>query len=202
MLPSRRTARVKEIVTFSGNLEQAHAPQSITLTLDAELDISRGDLITLASEAAVATTRFTASLVWMDAEPLALNRRYLLKHTSRTVNAQVASLAYRLDIDTLAHDPAATLELNQIGLAVIETAQPLFADPYTANRHTGSFVLIDSATNATAAAGMIRETNVAASSTSSTATLLLDGAPHDVPTIDDLLRLLRERGLLQGEPTR
>ena len=202
VLPSRRTARVKEIVTFSGNLDQAHAPQSITLTLDAELDISRGDLITLASEAAVATTRFTASLVWMDVEPLALNRRYLLKHTSRTVNAQVASLAYRLDIDTLAHDPAATLELNQIGLAVIETAQPLFADPYTANRHTGSFVLIDAATNATAAAGMIRETNVAASSTSSTATLLLDGAPHDVPTIDDLLRLLRERGLLQGEPTR
>ena len=202
VLPSNRTSRVKEIVTFSGNLAVAHAPMSITVTLQDELDISRGDLITTPETPALATSRFSASLVWMDAEPLALNRRYLLKHTSRTVNAQVTALNYRLDIATLDHQPATTLELNHIGLVELETAQPLFADPYTTNRHTGSFVLIDPVTNATAAAGMIRETTLAASHTQATPTLLLEGQSHEVPTIDELLRLLHERGLLQGEPTR
>ncbi len=161
VLPSRRTSRVKEIVTFSGNLALAHAPMSVTLTLQDELDISRGDLLTTLAQPAIATTRFTASLVWMDAESLALNRRYLLKHTSRTVNAQVTALRYRLDIATLDHQAAETLDLNHIGLVELETAQPLFVDPYTTNRHTGSFVLIDQVTNATAAAGMIRESTVA-----------------------------------------
>ena len=202
VLPSRRTSRVKEIVTFSGSLDRAHAPLSITLTLKDELDISRGDLITIAAEPAVATSRFTASLVWMDAEPLALHRRYLLKHTSRSVNAQISTLEYRLDIATLAHDPATTLELNQIGLVAIETAHPLFVDSYAANRHTGSFVLIDPVTNATAAAGMIRDTSVASTLSSTIPTVLLEGVTHEVRTIEDLLRLLTESGLLKGEPTR
>jgi sulfate adenylyltransferase subunit 1 len=156
-LPSRRTSRVKEIVTFSGNLPHAHAPQSVTLTLEDELDISRGDLLVPAASPATATTHFVASLVWMDGEPLALNRRYLLKHTSRTVNASVAVLRHRLDITTLEEQPADTLELNSIGVVEITSSQPLFVDAYTANRHTGSFVLIDPVTNATAAAGMIRD---------------------------------------------
>ena len=201
-LPSGRTSRVRDLVTFDGNLPHAHAPQSITLTLEDELDISRGDLIVRVGSPATVTTAFTASLVWMDAEPLALNRRYLLKHTSRTVNATVSAVRHRLDVATLTHAEAATLELNSIGLVDLETTQPLFVDPYTANRHTGSFVLIDPVTNATAAAGMIRETSLAAAPSASVATLLLDDNLHQVPTVDALLHLLTERGMLKGTPTR
>ena len=157
VLPSGRTSRVQRIVTFDGDLPQAHAPQSVTLTLEDELDISRGDLIVAPSAPATVTSRVTASLVWMDEQPLALHRRYLLKHTSRAVPAQVTALHYRLDVATLEQQPASSLALNSIGLVEIETAQPLAVDPYTDSRITGSFVLIDPVTNATAAAGMIRE---------------------------------------------
>jgi len=156
-LPSRRTSKVKSIVTFDGELEQAHAPQSVTLTLEDELDISRGDLLVPPEDAAVVTRRLTASLVWMDEQPLQLNRRYLLKHTSRTVHAQVKAVQYRLDVASLEHQPASTLTLNGIGVVEIESVQPLAVDRYTGSRITGSFVLIDPMTNATAAAGMIRE---------------------------------------------
>jgi sulfate adenylyltransferase large subunit len=160
VLPSRRTSRIRSIVTFDGDLPAAQAPQSVTLTLTEELDISRGDLIVSPDSPAVTTKHFTASLVWMDEKPLDLTRRYLLKHTSRTVQAQVASIQYRLDIETLDRQPAATLSFNGIGLVEIESVQPLTADSYSINRITGSFVLIDPVTNLTAAAGMIRDTSV------------------------------------------
>jgi sulfate adenylyltransferase subunit 1 (EFTu-like GTPase family) len=156
-LPSRRVSHIKSIVTFDGELAQAHAPQSVVLTLQDEVDISRGDLLVAPDAPAITTTRFTASLVWMDEQPLQLNRRYLLKHTSRTVHAQVAAVDYRLDIATLDHQPASTLTLNGIGVVEIETAQPLAVDLYSQSRITGSFVLIDPVSNSTAAAGMIRE---------------------------------------------
>jgi sulfate adenylyltransferase large subunit len=156
-LPSRRTSRVRSIVTFDGELAQARSPQSVTLTLEDEIDISRGDLLVSGEDSAVVTTRFTASLVWMDEQPLALNRRYLLKHTSRAVHAEIRAVAYRLNVATLAHETATTLALNGIGVVEIETVQPLAVDRYTESRITGSFVLIDPVTNATAAAGMIRE---------------------------------------------
>jgi sulfate adenylyltransferase large subunit len=155
-LPSRRTSRVKSIVTFDGELAQAHAPQSVVLTLQDELDISRGDLLVTPEAPAITTTHLTASLVWMDEDPLQLNRRYVLKHTSRTVHARVTAVEYRLDIATLEHQPASTLTLNGIGLVTIESAQPVAVDSYSTSRITGSFVLIDPVTNATAAAGMIR----------------------------------------------
>ena len=156
-LPSGRKSRVKSIVTFDGELEFAHAPQSVTLTLEDELDISRGDVLVAPEAPAVVTTKFTASLVWMDEQPLEVNRRYLLKHTSRTVPAQISALQYRLDVATLEHQAAATLALNGIGVVEIESVQPLAVDRYSGNRITGSFVLIDPVSNATAAAGMIRE---------------------------------------------
>jgi sulfate adenylyltransferase large subunit len=158
VLPSRRTSRVHSIVTFDGDLQEAHAPQSVTLTLTDELDISRGDLLVSPESPAVTTTRFTASLVWMDEQPLDLTRRYLLKHTSRTVQAQVTAVHHRLDVATLEQQPATTLTLNGIGLVEIESVQPLTVDPYSINRITGSFVLIDAVDNATVAAGMIRDT--------------------------------------------
>jgi sulfate adenylyltransferase large subunit len=157
VLPSRRSSRVDRIVTFDGELHEAHAPQSVTLTLTDELDISRGDLLVSPESPAVTTARFTASLVWMDEQPLDLTRRYLLKHTSRTVQAQVTAVHHRLDVATLEQQPAATLTLNGIGLVEIESVQPLTVDSYSTNRTTGSFVLIDAVNNATVAAGMIRD---------------------------------------------
>ena len=159
VLPSRRVSSVRRIVTFDGDLPVARAPQSVTLTLTDELDISRGDLIVFPESPAVTTKRFAASLVWMDEKPLDLNRRYLLKHTSRTVQAQVADIQYSLNVETLERRAAATLNFNDIGLVEIESIQPLTADSYSTSRTTGSFVLIDSITNLTVAAGMIREIN-------------------------------------------
>jgi sulfate adenylyltransferase large subunit len=158
VLPSRRTTYIRSVVTFDGDLQEAIAPQSVTLTLTDELDISRGDLIVSLEWPAVVTERFTASLVWMDGRPLDLGRRYLLKHASRTVQAQAIAVLHRLDVTTLERQPAATLNLNGIGLVEIVTVQPLAVDLYSANRTTGSFVLIDPVTNATVAAGMIRDT--------------------------------------------
>jgi sulfate adenylyltransferase large subunit len=165
VLPSRRTSRVRSIVTFDGDLPVAQAPQSITLTLEDELDISRGDILVTPDAPAETATRFSASLVWMDEQTLETGRRYLLKHTSRTVNATITAVSHRLDVATLDRQPASTLPLNGIGLVEIETVQPLAVDQYRTSRITGSCVLIDPVTNATVAAGMIRETLSSSSST-------------------------------------
>jgi sulfate adenylyltransferase large subunit len=157
VLPSRRTSHVRSIVTFDGDLQEALSPQSVTLTLTDELDVSRGDLIVNVESPAITTERFIASLVWMDEQSLNLARRYLLKHTSKTVQAQVIAVQYRLDVEMLERQPAITLAMNEIGLVEISSVQPLAVDPYASNRTTGSFVLIDPISNATVAAGMIRE---------------------------------------------
>ncbi len=199
-LPSNRRSRVRRIVTFSGDLLEAHAPQSVTLVLEDELDVSRGDLLVSSAAPATVTSRMTASLVWMNEQPLERARRYLLKHTSRTVPVQVAAVRYRLAVDTLEQASADTLRLNEIGLVELEAVQPLVVDRYRDNRVTGSFVLIDPTTNATLAAGMIRDA-VSGVEKLSTPTLLLDGREHPVAHIDDLLRLLTEHGMLKGVPT-
>jgi sulfate adenylyltransferase large subunit len=135
--PGGRTATVKRIVTYDGDLDVALAPMSVTLVLDHQLDVSRGDL--LASGPVDVSSQFSAQVVWMDERPLDPGRTYLLKHATRTVTAQVD----------------APLELNQIGSLTISSSRPLAFDPYGRNRTTGSFVLIDPATNFTAGAGMI-----------------------------------------------
>jgi sulfate adenylyltransferase subunit 1 len=160
VLPSGRSAEVERIVTFDGDLAEAHAPLSVTLVLNRELDISRGDLIASPNSAPSITRHIGASLVWMDQRPLALNRRYLLKHTSHTVPAFVASIAHRTNIGTLAHEPADALEMNAIGVVSIELLRPIGLDLYAENRATGSFVLIDATTNSTVAAGMITSVGV------------------------------------------
>ncbi|NYF53854.1 sulfate adenylyltransferase subunit CysN [Tunturiibacter gelidoferens] len=160
VLPSRRISRVRSIVTFDGDLVQAQAPQSVTLTITDELDVSRGDLIVAPEFPAITTKSFTASLVWMDEKPLDLARRYLLKHTSKTVQVQITDIRYRLDVETLEQDAAETLKFNDIGLVEVQSVLPLFVDNYSTNRITGSFVLIDPVTNLTVAAGMIRSIGV------------------------------------------
>jgi len=160
VLPSGRSAQVERIVTYDGELAEAHAPLSVTLVLDRELDISRGDLIASAHAVPSVSRHIHASLVWMDERPLTLNRRYLLKHTSHTVPAFVASIQHRTNIASLAHEAAETLEMNAIGQVVIELLRPIAIDTYTENRSTGAFILIDATSNSTVAAGMI--TSVAA----------------------------------------
>jgi sulfate adenylyltransferase large subunit len=155
-LPSGKTSRVATITTFDGDLQRAVAPMSIALTLEDELDISRGEMLAAAHQPPAVSSHFTAALVWMDAQPLDLNRTYLLKHTSRTVKARVAALHHRINMQTLDTEPATTLELNSIGLVDVETTLPLFLDTYATQRRTGSFILIDAVTHATVAAGMVR----------------------------------------------
>src|SRR5882757_7519264 len=157
VLPSRQVTRVQSIVTFDGELAEAQAPLSISLTLEDEVDISRGDLLVDPETPPATTRRFTASLVWMDEQALNLSRRYLLKHTSRSIPAQVKALHHIVDIATLEQQSGTTLAMNGIGLVEIEALHPLSIDRYTNNRITGSFVLIDQETNATVAAGMIRD---------------------------------------------
>ena len=137
--PSGRAVRITQIVTWDGDLDMAFAPMSVTLTLDEELDISRGDLISAADAAPHAGTRLEAEIVWMDERPLDPKRLYLLKHATRTVTAEVGH----------------GLVLNQIGTVTVSTTRPLVFDPYRENPTTGSFVLIDPATGFTAGAGMI-----------------------------------------------
>jgi sulfate adenylyltransferase subunit 1 len=156
VLPSGRTSRVERIVTYDGDLDVAHAPLSVTLTLEDELDISRGDLLTRVGEEAPVARRFEASLVWMDERPLDASRRYVLKHASHTVPAEVR-MRHRVDLELSANEPARGLEMNSIGVAEIETRRPIALERYSENRTLGAFVLIDAETNATAGAGMIRE---------------------------------------------
>ncbi len=157
--PSGRTAVVERIVTWDGDLEEAQAPLSVTLVLDRELDISRGDLIGSADAPSHLTNHVKASIVWMDQRPLELNRRYLLKHTSQLVPAVVASIDHRTNVATLTHESAATLEMNAIGVVNLVLLRPAAFDRYALNRTTGAFILIDAETNGTVAAGMVTGTS-------------------------------------------
>jgi len=149
-----RKSRVKTISTFDGDLAEAWAPMSVTLTLEDEIDISRGDLIAAGTQPAV-TRNFETELVWMNERPLDLSRRYLMKHTTQMVPVEINAVRHRINVATLDEEPAATLEMNQIGVVEIEATRAIYLDPYRGNHRTGSFVIIDPETNATAAAGMI-----------------------------------------------
>ncbi|MGA7858393.1 MAG: sulfate adenylyltransferase subunit CysN [Terracidiphilus sp.] len=155
-LPSGVRTRVRSIVTWEGNLEAAHAPQSVVLTLEDETDLSRGDMIATVAAPPHKTRRFAATVVWMHSTPLRPGASYLLKHTSQTVPARVAAIRSRIDVEHLDQHGADQLALNDIGEVVIETNRPLLADLYGENRTAGSLILIDPADNATAGAGMIR----------------------------------------------
>jgi len=155
-LPSGVRSRVRTIATWDGDLAEAHAPQSVVLTLEDEADISRGDMIAAAAMPPQRTTRFSATVVWMHANSLHAGTKWRLKHTTQTVPARVVEIRSRIDVERLESGAADSLALNGIGEVVIETSRPLIADLYRDNRTTGSFILIDPAGNATAGAGMIR----------------------------------------------
>jgi len=158
-LPSGRATRVSSIVTYDGELNSAHAPQSVTVTLEDEIDLSRGEmLIDAEAEPPLQSNGFSAALVWMSERPLAAGESYLLKHTTRVVRAKVRAIRHRVDVIAAAQQKASALQMNDIGEVEFETNLPLFFDSYKDSRPLGSFILIDPITNATAAAGMVAET--------------------------------------------
>jgi bifunctional enzyme CysN/CysC len=155
VLPSGKTSTVARIVTQAGDLNEAVAGQSITLTLADEIDCSRGDVITLANAPVQVADQFEATIVWMADEALLPGRPYWLKLGTQTVTATIQPPKYQVNVNTLEHIAAKTLELNAIGVTNIATDRPIPFEPYADNRTLGGFILIDKITNATVAAGMI-----------------------------------------------
>jgi sulfate adenylyltransferase subunit 1 (EFTu-like GTPase family) len=155
-LPSGRRTRIAAIDTYEGELEEALAPMSVTLRLEDELDVSRGELICRPEQSPTVGRELQADVCWLNERPLRAGGRYVIKHTTRTATAVVDELGDRVDVSTLERVPApAELELNDIGRVRLRTSAPLAFDPYVGNRRTGSFILIDEATNETVGAGMI-----------------------------------------------
>jgi len=155
IVPSGKTSTVKTITTFDGDLDEAVAGQSVTLTLADEVDCSRGDLIAAAGDPPQASDQFCATFVWMDEEALKPGRGYWLKLGTQMVTATVQPPKYEIDVNSLEHLAAKTLTLNAIGVAEFATDRPIAFEPYATNRQLGGFILIDKFTNATVAAGMI-----------------------------------------------
>lgn len=156
IFPSGLSSRLKEIVTLDGNLDEAVAGDSVVLTLEDEIDISRGDMIVRKGNLPQKSNRLDATLCWMSETPFNPKGAYQLQHSTRRVRAMVEELTYRIDVNTMHREECDTLNLNEIGRVKLTTTQPLFYDRYSLNRATGSFILIDPATNNTVAAGMIR----------------------------------------------
>jgi len=154
-LPSSKKSRVKSIVTYDGELKEAFAPQSVILTLEDEIDIDRGDMIVRQRNVPEMKDEFEAEVCWMLEEPMVEGGRYLLKHTTNIVPATIEELRYKIDINTLHRENVKELQLNDIGRVIIKTQKPIMFDPYARNRATGSFIIIDELTNATAGAGII-----------------------------------------------
>jgi sulfate adenylyltransferase large subunit len=155
VLPGGQRTQIAAIDTFSAELDAAFPTMSVTLRLSDELDVSRGDMIVEAEDAPVPAREIEAMLCWMSDQPLSSRGRYTIKHTTRSARAVVDEIEYRVDVNSLAHEPAAQLELNEIGRVRLRCAAPLIVDPYSRNRTTGSFILIDEATNDTVGAGMV-----------------------------------------------
>ena len=158
-LPSGLTTKIARIDTARGPVPEAYPPMSVTLVLEDDLDISRGDMICRPNNRPAAAQDIEAMVSWMSSEvALARRSRLVVKHTSRTVKAIVTDLHYRIDVNTLHRDESATqLGLNEIGRVRLRLTQPIFCDPYARNRTTGGLILIDEATNATVGAAMITE---------------------------------------------
>ena len=155
VMGSARASRVKEIVTFDGKLPRASAGDAVTLTLEDEIDVARGDLLVQPQAPAEFADQFAAHLVWMKEEKLVPGRSYWLKIGTRTVSATVTALKHRIDVDSGAHVAARTLDINEIGFCNLATSVKVAFDPYAKNRDTGGFILIDRLTQETAAAGVI-----------------------------------------------
>jgi sulfate adenylyltransferase subunit 1 len=155
-LPSKQRSRVRSIVTRDGNERQAFAPMSVTITLEDEIDVSRGDMLVSPEKLPEISRHFEAMVVWFNEQPMALGKSYLIKHAVRGARVKPMFIEYRVEMKELQHEPADELKMNDIAAVRFEASAPLFFDLYAENRTTGSFILIDPITNATAGAAMIR----------------------------------------------
>ena len=155
-MPSGKTSHIKSIVTYDGELEQAFATMAVTLTLTDEIDISRGDIIVGQHQAVPSVAdKFKASIVWMTEQPMTPGRQYIIKLSTRSVSGSISLIHHRIDVNTLEHQDANELKLNEIGSCTVAVSAPLVFDPYQRNKTTGSFIVIDRLTNVTVGAGMI-----------------------------------------------
>lgn len=152
---SGRTSKVAKIVSFDGELDQAHVGQAITLTFEDEIDISRGELLSASQARPTTANQFEAKIIWMHEDQLLPGRKYLLKAGTRTIPAQVSEIKYKINVNTLEHLATKTLRLNEVGICNVSLDYPISFDSYQENRETGSFILIDPYSNATLAAGII-----------------------------------------------
>jgi sulfate adenylyltransferase large subunit len=155
VLPNGRSTTIASIDTFSGELESAFPTMSVALRLADQIDISRGDMIVSPEDQPIASRELDAMLCWMSEQRLSPRGKYTIKHTTRSARAIVEQIEYKVDINTLEHEPASQLGLNEIGRVQLRCSAPLILDSYARNRSTGSFILIDESTNDTVAAGMV-----------------------------------------------
>lgn len=154
-LPSGKKSRVKSIVTYDGELDYAFPPQSVTLTLEDEIDVSRGEMLVHPDNLPMMERNFEAMVVWMDEEPMDVNKSFFIKQTTNMSRTRIDSIKYKVDVNTMEHSAVPFLSLNEIARVVLTTAKELFFDPYQKNKSCGSFILIDPITNNTSAVGMI-----------------------------------------------
>ena len=156
-LPSGRRTRVRSIVSYDGDLPEVFAPMSVTVQLEDEIDLSRGDMLVSPQDGPRVSRRFRAIVVWLHATPLEAGKTYLVKQTARQTKTRVVQIRHRVNVNTLEQEQATQLNMNDIASVDFEAHVPLFFDPYASNRTTGSFILIDAISNATVGAGMIQE---------------------------------------------
>ncbi|SFI26024.1 sulfate adenylyltransferase subunit CysN [Nitrosomonas sp. Nm34] len=155
ILPSGLSSRIKEILLYKHSFEDAFSPQSVTLTIEDHLDISRGDMLVKAAGQPQIKKEFAAMLCWLSEQPLDSRRKYIVKHTTRMIKGMVSQIDYRVDVNTLDHETTDSLKINDIARVVMKVQQPIVLDDYAHNRATGSFIVIDETSNNTVAAGMI-----------------------------------------------
>ncbi len=155
VLPSKKKSKIKDIVTYDGNLEQAFPPQSVTITLEEEIDISRGDMLVYPNNLPHINRHFESMLVWMDEKPMDIHTHFIIKHANNTTKARIDKIQYKVDVNTMDKSNIEFFQLNEIGRVVFTSNKPLYFDSYKKNKSTGSFVLIDPVSNNTVAVGMI-----------------------------------------------
>jgi bifunctional enzyme CysN/CysC len=156
-LPSGKRSKVKSIVTYDGELDEAFSPQAVTVTLEDEIDVSRGDMLVYPSNEPHVSAQVEAMVVWMAERPFVAGRTYWIKQTTRTVAAEIAEFRYGVDVNTLERRPASQLAMNEVGHVLLSLNQPIAYDAYKANPATGAFIVVDRLTNNTVGAGMILE---------------------------------------------
>jgi sulfate adenylyltransferase subunit 1 len=158
LLPSGLTSRIKEILIYEGSIDEAFAPQSITLTIEDHVDISRGDMLVKVGDSPQVIRAFDAMLCWLSEQPLDPNRKYLIKQSTRIVKAVISRIDYRVDVNTMNQETVNTLKMNDIAHVGLKVQSTLVCDDYERNRATGCFIVIDESSNNTVAAGMIAAT--------------------------------------------